>query len=263
MKGTGARRAALLVSGGLAAVMLGGFFASPASAHGDTSKFQDKNYTVTYSDPVFKDGQTTFKITLNGTEPASHVLIVPCGSPTLVSASGPAGAGQPETGNDGSTGHTGTKFPKGAIGEYTIVYQGQVNGLDFIVKNGDGHQHYAVESCTTQTTTPPAAENPPETPTSTTPTSSTPTSSTPTSSTPTSSTPTSSTPGQPSQPGAEVAGTNQAKPGTTVLGEQLTQPEPQVALPRTGLPVPALAPIGTMLLALGGLATALGRRPRG
>ena len=261
MKRTRGWRTALFVSGGLAAVVLGGFFASPAGAHGDTSKFQDKNYTVTYSDPVFEDGKTTFTITLSGTETASHVLVVPCGSPTLVSATGPEGAGKPETGQDGSTGHTGTKFPQGPMGEYTIVYEGQVNGLDFIVKNGDGHQHYAVGSCTTETTTPPAAENPPNTPTSSTPTSSnTPTSSTPTSSTPGSSAPPSE---QPSQSNTEVAGTNQAKPGTTVLGEQLTAPEAQAVLPRTGLAGPALAPIGTMLLALGGLATALGRRPRG
>ena len=184
------------------------------------------------------------------------MLVVPCGSPTLVSASGPDGAGQPETGQDGSTGHTGTKFPKGAIGEYTIVYEGQVNGLDFIVKNGDGHQHYAVASCTAETTTPDAAENPPG---------DTPTSSTPTSSTPDSSSPPAS---QPSQSGTDVGGTKQSQPGTTVLGEQLTQPETQPQtlgnnLPRTGLPLPALAPLGTVLLARGGLATALGRRPRG
>ena len=247
MKGTRGWRTALLVSAGLAGVTLGGFLASPAGAHGDASKFQDKNYTVSYSDPVFKDGQTTFKITLSGTETASHILVVPCGSPTLVSATGPAGAGEATTGPDGSTGHTGTKFPKGPVGEYTIVYQGQVNGLDFIVKNGDGHQHFAVASCTTQTTTPPATQN------------------TPTSSTD-SSTPDSSSP--PSQSNTDVGGTNQAKPGTTVLGEQLTQPATQPetlgnTLPRTGLPVPALASMGTMLLALGGVATALGRRPRG
>ena len=247
MKRTRGWRSALLAGGGLAAVMIGGFLVSPAGAHGDTSKFQDKNYTVTYSDPVFKDGQTTFKITLNGTEAASHVTVVPCGSPTLVSATGPAGAGEATTGPDGSTGHTGTKFPKGPMGEYTIVYQGQVNGLDFIVKNGDGHQHFAVASCTTPTTTPPATQN------------------TPTSSTE-SSTPDSSSP--PNQSGNDVGGTKQAKPGTTVLGEQLTQPETQPAtlgntLPRTGLPVPALASMGTVLLALGSFATALGRRPRG
>ena len=254
MKGTRGWRTALLVSAGLAGVMLGGFLVSPAGAHGDTSKFQDKNYTVSYSDPVFKDGQTTFTITLSGTETASHVVIVPCGSPTLVSATGPAGAGDPETGTDGSTGHTGTKFPKGPMGEYTIVYQGQVNGLDFIVKNGDGHQHFAVESCTTETTTPTTAGNTPTT-----------AGNTPTSSTDSSS-PDSSSP--PSQSNSDVGGTNQAKPDTTVLSEQLLQPQAQPetlgnTLPRTGLPVPALASIGTMLLALGGVATALGRRPRG
>jgi hypothetical protein len=250
MKRTRDWRRALFVSGGLAAVMVAGFFASPAGAHGDASDFQDKNYTVTYSDPVFADGKTTFKITLSGTEEASHVLVVPCGSPTLVSATGPNGAGQPENGEDGSTGHTGTKFPKGPMGEYTIVYEGQVNGLDFIVKNGNGHQHFAVGSCTTETTTPTTAGNTPTT----------------AGNTPTSSTPDSSSP--PSQSNTDVGGTTQAKPGTTVLGEQLTQPEAQPqtlgnTLPRTGLPVGALASIGTTLLALGGLATALGRRPRG
>lgn len=258
---SGGRARVFGIGGVLAAAMLGGFLASPASAH-DTGTFQDKSFTVTLVSPTptydANTDQTTIKFTLEGTDKASHITVVPCGSPTVVSTKGPDGKPAQETGQDPSTEHAGTKFD-GTLGEYEIVYQGNVPGLEVIVKNGPGHKHFTLKACTTETTTP-------STPTEQTPPSNDPPASNdpPVSNNPPASNNPSNTPAanQPSESGTQVAGTTETKPGSDVLGDQLTAPEAQATLPRTGLPMPALAPIGTVLLALGGVATALGRRSR-
>ena len=235
---------------------------APASAH-DTGTFQDKNYNVTLLSPTptydANTNQTTIKFTLEGTDKASHITLVPCGSPTVVSAKGPGGKEAEGTGQDPSTEHAGTKFD-GTLGEYEIVYQGNVPGLEVIVKNGPGHKHFTLKACTTETTTPstpteqtppnnnpPASENPPaaENPPAS------------------NNQPNNPATNQPGESGTQVAGATETKPGSDVLSDQLTAPEAQATLPRTGLPMPALAPIGTVLLALGGLTSAFGRRTRG
>ena len=242
------------VIGVLGALMLGGLIASAASAH-DTGTFQDKDYKVTLVSLAYdaEANQTTIKFKLEGTDTASHITIVPCGSPKLMSAKGPSGPVQTESGQDPSTEHSGTKINSATMGDYEVVYEGNVPGLEVIVKNGPGHKHFPLQPCTAETTTPSTPENTSPTTENTSPASE--------NSNPPANNPSGNpAANQPSESGTQVAGNTQTKPGSDVLGDQLTAPEAQADLPRTGLPVPALASLGTTLLALGGLATALGRR---
>jgi hypothetical protein len=118
-----------------------------------------------------------------------------------------------------------------------------------VVKDGNGHKHYTAGTNVCQQ----ASQTPPQPPTPTGDQSGG------NQSNPNVGGASNQNPG----PGNEVQGSTAAKPGSEVLGEQLTAPQTQGStLPRTGLPLPALAPVGTLLVALGGLASALGRSTR-
>lgn len=279
---TGSWRAGLIgVTGALAAVIaIAAATAGPAQAHGDPGsdyKGGNKGAEVeplrTY-DPDANQTTFSFTLTLNpGSEPVSHVLMMACPDLSIVSATGPQGTKrEPAEGNEpkadpsieGSP-HNGIKFEPGVAGTYTIVFVGNIAGAEFVVKDGDAHKHFfsgpESDLCKTVTSTPPA----------TTPEETTPTPIGPESEPKKDIEPATSNPGtevesnQTSQPGTEVSGTNTtnnppAGSSTQVLGAQLTQPEVQANLPRTGPALPLLAPIGALLVAFGGLVTAIGRR---
>jgi hypothetical protein len=259
MKRTGVRRAVLGVGLALAAVVAG-----PAGANDDVDKYQGdkKNVSVQAQGPNYDGTNTTFTFTLSATENVSHVVLMTCPNIQIVSATGPQGANKEgdapkQDSSIKDEGHVGIKFEPGVPGTYTIVFAGNIAGAEFVVKDGDGHKHFTAGDANNVCKPPVSTQQPP---------------STPSGQQPQQQPPSGGNPSNPNNQGAsnqtggagtQVAGNTQTRPGSDVLGNQLTAPEAQATLPRTGLPVPALAPIGTMFLALGGLATALGRWPRG
>ena len=270
---TGWRARVVGISGVLAAgVAIGFLTAGPAGANDDLDKYQGdkKNVSVT-SDRSYDDqtNRTTFTFTLSATENVSHVVLMACEGIEIVSATGPNGAAKEgdapknDPSIDDQEQHVGIKFEPGVPGTYTIVFVGNIAGADFVVKDGDGHKHFpnGGEVCkpvtTPQTPSTPSEETPPQNnPLQ---------NDAPSNDPPSNNPPAALASNQPSEPDTEVQGSSTASnPGPDVLGSQVTAPEAQGnTLPRTGVPLPVLAPIGTALLALGGVATALGRRPQG
>jgi len=108
--------------------------------------YKDKSYWVTVTrtyDAAKK--QTTFTYVVTGTAPASHMVIVPCGSsPTVVSAVGPGNEKptSPQLFTDPPTGQTGVKFDPGPMGTYTVTFAGNIAEASFVIKNGNGYKTY-------------------------------------------------------------------------------------------------------------------------
>jgi len=269
MKGIAVRRARVLGATGLLAMGLALAAAVPAGANDDLAKYQGdkKNVSVTSTRAYDQaTNRTTFTFTLNATENVSHVVLMACEGIEIVSATGPNGAAKEgdapknDPSIDDQSQHVGIKFEPGVPGQYTIVFVGNIAAADFVVKDGDGHKHFpsGAEVCqpvqTPQTPGTPSGEQPsnPQQP------------SNPPSGGEASNNPNATgAANQNSGTGTQAGGNTATQPGSTVLGEQLTAPEALATLPRTGMPIAALVPIGTMLVALGGLATVLGRYARG
>lgn len=264
MKRTGVRRRmAAAMTGVLAAGMaFAAVTALPAQANDDLDKYAgDKKDVKVETSRSFTNNQTTFTFVLSTKDNVnvSHVILMACPGVSIVSASGPDGpASSLEPKQDSAikdSGHEGIKFDPGKPGTYTIVFAGNILGAEFVVKDGDGHQHFRhgaqADLCKTaseQTPNNPPANNPPA--------------NNPPADNP-SSNPASN---QPGQPGTQVQGATQTKPAapsTDVLGAQQSQPEIQGAtLPRTGAELGLLGQMGAMFVAFGSVALAAGRRRR-
>jgi hypothetical protein len=278
MKLTGVRRAKLLGAAGVLAMAVTTATASPAQAHGDPNDSY-KNASTSKgvsvdSDRTYDQGTNrttfTFTLSLTGSEPVSHVLLMACPDVPIVSTSGPNGAAKVEgetpkedpSIKDGA--HSGVKFQPGTAGTYTIVFTGNIAAAQFVIKDGNGHAHFTEgqesDICKTVQSTPqenPPAENPPvENP---------PASNPPAENPPAENPPSAPASNAPRQPGAEVQGetqTNPTPPSTDVIGAQQGQPEALGAtLPRTGSEAGFLASIGVLLAAFGSVARAACRRP--
>jgi hypothetical protein len=181
MKRTRGWRAAVLgVTGALGVgLALAAVPATPAQAHGEpntsyknasTSKGvsvdSDRNYDSGANQTTF-----TFTLSLTGSEPVSHVLLMACPDPVkVVSATVPNGANKVEGDtpkNDPSLEgeHLGIKFEPGTAGIYTIVFSGNIAAAQFVIKDGQGHAHFTegTESDVCKTVTPqtPDSPNPP------------------------------------------------------------------------------------------------------
>ncbi|MEW6473200.1 MAG: hypothetical protein AB1679_13090 [Actinomycetota bacterium] len=268
---------------------------APAQAHDNPGDYMGdkKGAKVEPQRTYDSDANRTifsFMLTLNsGESQVSHVLLGACEGLEIVSVSGPPGANKdpeaPKADNsNGGGGHFGVKYEPGKPGTYTIVFAGNIAGAEFVIKDGTGHKHFpsgqASDVCkpvTTSQTTPTTVggdTTPTTTGGDTTPTTTggntTPTTiggnTTPTT---TGSNPGTTPPGQPSTEvqGATVTNDNPAAtpaaPATVVMGTQESQPEALGStLPRTGSGLGHLAPLGAMLVTLGSVALAAGRRSR-
>jgi hypothetical protein len=126
-------------------VMVGGFLSNSALAS-DTDGYAERVTNIEGSRTRDAAANTTtfvFKVTFERT--VSHVLIASCPENASVkSSTGPDGSTMSPNGRDGSTDHRGVKYTPGVSGTYTIVFDGDISGADFIVKESNGHKHFSM-----------------------------------------------------------------------------------------------------------------------
>ncbi|MGH8991287.1 MAG: hypothetical protein ACRDZ7_07155 [Acidimicrobiia bacterium] len=133
----------LLALGSLAMVL--GLVAGAAGAI-DSGDYQDRNFSVDGGRRYDgKDDRTVFAFRVTGDGPAEYFLINACETGArLLRAFGPDDQQPVGPGPDQSTGHESLKFEPGNLGTYTVIYRGDIDGAEFIIKNGDGHRHHHV-----------------------------------------------------------------------------------------------------------------------
>jgi hypothetical protein len=136
----------LVVAGGL--TMTIGLFATAAGGLDEGPDYHDNNYEVSgYRRVTTEPERTSFTFMLEGDRPAGYILISACETGAeFVRAFGPDDQEPVSVGHDAVTDHDGVKFEPGNRGRYSVVYRGNVDGAEFIVKSGDGHKHYFLGS---------------------------------------------------------------------------------------------------------------------
>ncbi len=128
--------------------MLLGLLASAAGGLDQGPDYQDRNYSVSGSRRFSSQAnRTTFTFEVTGDGAAEYFLINACEPGTsVVRAFGPDDQQPVSDGPDQSTGHESLKFEPGNLGTYIVIYRDDINGAEFIIKNGNGHKHYYVGS---------------------------------------------------------------------------------------------------------------------
>ncbi len=136
----------MVVAGGL--TMTIGLFATAAGGLDEGPDYHDNNYEVSgYRRVTTEPERTSFTFMLEGDRPAGYILISACETGAeFVRAFGPDDQEPVSVGHDAVTDHDGVKFEPGNRGRYSVVYRGNVDGAEFIVKSGDGHKHYFLGS---------------------------------------------------------------------------------------------------------------------
>jgi hypothetical protein len=134
---------------GLVSVLLGIVLLAAAPAHAGPPTYSATGGGV--FDPVANTTTFTFAF---GNQDISELRFEPCSAATFVSGNGPSPSAV-QTTSTGGSGVTGLQFHPAPVGNYTVVYQGNIAALELFANPGPGQTQLEVgfPGCTFPPTT--------------------------------------------------------------------------------------------------------------